>query len=323
MEDEDEPAFRRIVVNAGGHGMRLDRFLSARFAGRSRAWMAKGIREGRVTDEAGRALRASAPVREGTALRLYLEGIAPSGPPPAFPPVVYEDDRVVIVDKPSGMLAHPVGTDFSWGVVSLAKTRWPDRKPDLVHRIDRDTSGLLALTFDAAANGFLKARLHDEGTAKEYVALCKGTAPWESATLDGPLGLAGGEIRIQMAVRPDGVTARTDVTVIGRHADPPLTLVRCRIFSGRTHQIRVHLSHAGLPLIGDRLYGVPPSVFLGFQHDGPTEEGIAAAGAPRQALHAEHLVIPHPAGGMIDVTAPLPPDIAGWWADPSTLPWRR
>lgn len=317
MEEPDEPLHRVLDVPPAGDGMRLDVFLSRRFLDRSRSWLSRGIRAGAVRSEDGRVLKGSAIVHTGDVLHLLLDGIAPKGPPPPFPPILFEDRRVVAVDKPAGLLTHPVGTDYAWALISLAKQRWASDRVDLVHRLDRDTSGVQLLTRDLDANRFLKDRLHDPGTRKEYLAICKGEAPWDEVVLDGPIGSADGPIRIQMAVRPDGLEARTDVTVVDRK--PGFTLVRCRIHTGRTHQIRVHLSHAGLPLLGDRLYGVPPEVFLDIQEHGVTEATFAAAGAPRQALHAARVVLPHPDSGELDLQAPMPEDMAGWWADGVSL----
>ena len=313
MEEDEEPQHRVLDVPPAGDGMRLDVFLARRFLDRSRTWLTRGIRAGAVRAPDGRALKGSAIVRTGDVLHLLLDGIAPSGPPPPFPPILHEDRRVVAVDKPAGLLTHPVGTDYAWALISLAKQRWASDRVDLVHRLDRDTSGVQLLTRDLDANRFLKDRLHDPGTLKEYTALCKGEAPWDTAVLDGPIGPAGGEIRIQMAVRSDGLSARTDVTVLDRK--PGFTLMRCRIYTGRTHQIRVHLSHAGLPLLGDRLYGVPTHVFLDIQEHGVTEATFAAAGAPRQALHASRVSLPHPDGGLLELEAPLPEDMRTWWEE--------
>jgi 23S rRNA pseudouridine1911/1915/1917 synthase len=313
VDAEDAPTYRRVVVPPVAAGMRLDRFLAGRFEDRSRTWFAQGIREGRVSTPGGQRLRASSLVRGGDVLHLVLDGLAPDGPPPPLPPVVYEDDDLLVLDKPAGLLTHPTGTDYAWSVVHLARQAYKDERIDLVHRLDRDTSGLQVLSKHVAANRWLRARLHDPGTVKEYVALCKGHASFETAVLDGPIGPAGGEIRIQMAVRADGQSARTDVTVLGRADAPARTLVRCRIHTGRTHQIRVHLAHAGLPLVGDRLYGVPPEVFLSSLDEGLTPAVLAAAGAPRQALHAARVVLPRPDGSWLTLEAPLPADLAAWW----------
>lgn len=324
-DDDDEPiGWRDLEVPATASGMRLDRFLARRFADRSRTWLARGIKEGLVTDGTGRPLRASAVIRGGDALRLFLEGIAPSTPAPPFPPILHEDDLVVAVDKPAGLLAHPSGTNYAWALISLAKARWPERRVDLVHRLDRDTSGVQLLTKDLDAKRYLFDALNGDVGVKEYLALVKGQPEWDERVIERPIGSADGEIRIQMAARDDGLPARTDVTVLGRRdgPGPGLALVRCRIHTGRTHQIRVHLFDAGFPLLGDRLYGVPPEVFLSFQHEGVTDAGLAASGAARQALHCERMTLPHPDGGLLHVEAPLATDLQAIWDDPSILPWR-
>src|SRR5690606_12610152 len=146
-----EHTFREIVVPEAAAGMRLDRFLAARFRDRSRSWLARGIRAGEVRDAADRPLRASARLREGQVVRLYVDGIAPTGDRPPLPPVLHQDDRVVVFDKPPGLLAHPVGTQFAWGLINLAREAWPGEELHLVHRLDRDTSGCIVLARDADA----------------------------------------------------------------------------------------------------------------------------------------------------------------------------
>lgn len=315
------PRYRGVPVPERVDGMRVDRFLSKRFADLSRTFVARAIKAGQVRDGDDKPMRASHRVRGGTEIRLYIPGLAPPGPPPPFPEILFEDDRVMAVHKPPGLVAHPGGTKWAWAVVSLAKAMWPERQMDIVHRLDRDTSGVLLLTKDAAANGFLKKCMLAGKARKEYLAICKGHVDFDTRRLEGPIGRANGEIRVQMGVVPDGLPARTDVTVLERHPDAPLTKVRCRIFTGRTHQIRVHLCHEGYPLLGDRLYGVPPEVFLSCIHDGPTEEDFALTGAERHALHAARLEIPHPDGGELVLEAPEPDDFRKWWTHPADLPW--
>ena len=307
---------RLLVVPEGGHGMRLDRFLARWFRARSRAELVRGIKAGQVLDDLGHPLRPSARVRAGDVVHVGIPGLAPPEDEPPLPPVLYSDDRVLVLDKPAGLLAHPAGTEWAWAAVSLAKERWPGA--DLVHRLDRDTSGVLVLALDPEANAWLKAAFKAGEVHKEYQALCKGSIPWEQRVLDGPIVPAGGEIRIQMAVREDGLTAHTEVEVL--HRKPALTWVRCRIRTGRTHQIRVHLAHAGFPLVGDRMYGVEPWVFLRAWEEGVDEEVIRAAGAPRQALHAARVRLPHPDGHELEVQAPWPQDLSRWWATPEVLP---
>lgn len=322
---DDVPRWREQAVPDAADGMRLDRFLARRFADRSRSALARGIRAGLVQDDAGRPLRASATVRGGTSLRILIPGIAPTEPPPPFPTVLYEDDRVIAIDKPAGMICHPAGTRYAWAVISLAKRHWPEDRVDLVHRIDRDTSGVLLLTKDLEANRFLKAALLEGRVRKEYVALAKGRVPWTRRTVDAPIGPAGGAVRIQQAIRADGLAARTHVVVEATRTvpGPGLTQVRCRIETGRQHQIRVHLASLGLPLLGDRLYGVPEDVFLGIQEQGHDPSAyLHLTGAPRHALHAALVEVPHPDGSTVCVRCPWPDDLRAWWAEPEALPWR-
>jgi 23S rRNA pseudouridine1911/1915/1917 synthase len=319
---DDTPFHRELRVPANAAGMRLDRFLALRFRDRSRSELKKGIVAGEVTDETGRPLRASWTVKADELLHIRIPGIAPVGPPPPFPAVLYEDDRVVALDKPPGLMAHPSGTRFVYALVGLARDRWPDDDVDLVHRLDKDTSGVILLTKDMAANAFLKRWMNGGGCRKEYVAVARGNPAWDERVIEAPIGYANGPIRIQMGVVPDGLPARTDVTVLERRPDDDLVLVRCRLHTGRTHQIRVHLEHVGLPILGDVMYGVPPEVFLDTLEHGITDATLLATGAPRHALHAARLVFPHPDGGEVEVEAPLPADMASWWADPGVLPGR-
>jgi 23S rRNA pseudouridine1911/1915/1917 synthase len=309
---------REVTVPEAGHGMRLDRFLARWFRDRSRSELARGIRDGLVTDSSGRSLRPSAAVSAGQTLWVRLPGIAASTPPPPLPPILHEDDRLVVLAKPAGLLCHPAGTEHVWAVIGLARERWPEI--DLVHRLDRDTSGALVLSKDGAANAFLKRAFKTHAVGKRYDAITRAAPPWTTATLDGPIGPADGPIRIQMAVRDDGLAARTDVEVVRRCARTGRAWVRCRIHSGRTHQIRVHLAHAGCSIVGDRMYGVPPEVFLRAWEHGVDDETHIAAGAPRHALHATTVRFPHPDGGELTLNAPIPDDLQRWWDHPEVLP---
>jgi 23S rRNA pseudouridine1911/1915/1917 synthase len=211
--------------------------------------------------------------------------------------------------------------------VGLARSRWPDpAHVDLAHRLDRDTSGCLVLTKDVAANAFLKAAFKHGEADKEYAAFVRGHLDWDHLIVDAPIAEANGPIRIQRAVREDGLPARTEVWVVDRTTTPgpPMTRVRIRLYTGRTHQIRVHLAHVAGGLVGDRMYGVPAEVFLNYWEQGDIDDaGIEAAGAPRHALHAARVAFPHPDGGTIEVTAPLAADMVRWWADPTVLPFDR
>jgi 23S rRNA pseudouridine1911/1915/1917 synthase len=316
--------YREIMISEGATGMRLDRWLSMRFTDRSRSSFARSIREGLVRTPSGAVLHCSHRVVSGEVLHLFVPGIAPARSAPPFPEILFEDASLVAVDKPAGLLAHPSGNTFTWALISLAKRRYPGERVDLLHRLDRDTSGVIVLTRDLDTNRRLKRAVAAGELHKEYEAIVKGVIPWDEQHLVGPIGPAQGPIRVQMAVREDGLPARTDVTVLERGAAH--TRVRCVLHTGRTHQIRVHLAHAGFPLLGDRLYGVPPEVFLStLEPAGPAGDDpvIQASGAPRHALHARRIVLPHPEGETLHIEAPLPEDMRRWWQEPSVLPFDR
>lgn len=322
-EEDDQLTYRVVHVVPRAAGLRVDRFLAMRFHDRSRTEFNKALRARLVTLSDGSPLRPSTIVRSGDVLHVHIEGIAPPGPPPVCPPALYEDARVVALDKPPGMMAHPAGTRFVWAAVGLARAHWPDDAVDLVHRLDKDTSGILLMTKDMAANALLKGAFLRGNCHKEYVAIVKGVPEWDTRTIEAPIGKQGGEIRIQMGVVPDGLPARTDATVIARNPEAGLSMVRLRLFTGRTHQIRVHMHHIGLPLLGDLMYGVPPEVFLEAQDSGVVPAHIAQTGAPRHALHAAKLTFPHPDGTAVTVESPLPADMTSWWEHPERLPWER
>lgn len=316
---------RLLPVPPSVSGMRLDRFLARWFPLWSRTELSRGIKAGLVQSAAGRPLRASHRIRGGEVLQIWIPGLAPTEPPPEFPQILHEDRRCVVVSKPPGMMCHPAGSRYVYALVGLAKKRWPDDDIDLVHRIDADTSGIVLISRDRGANAALKAALQQDETHKVYDALVRGYPDWDERVLDGPIGSADGPVRIQMAVREDGLPSWTHATVIARKQSPagPIARVRCRIKTGRTHQIRVHLASVGLPILGDRLYGPRCELFLDVLKHGVTDAVIQEAGAPRHALHAAEISVRHPDGHRLDVRCPWPDDLRRWWETPAVLPLDR
>jgi len=320
---DDWPRYRDVDVSERADGMRLDKFLSLRFPRKSRSFFARALKRREITDPVGTVLRASHTVRQGDVVWIWTPGIAPTEAPPPLPEVLFNEDGVLILNKPAGLLAHPAGEEYAWSVVGVARNAWRENDVDLVHRLDRDTSGTLVLTRDQRLNGSLKKLFLEQRVSKEYVAIARGDIPWESKHVRAPIGRDGGEIRIKMGVQPDGLPSHTEFHVMEKRLDTPvgpLTMVRCVLHSGRTHQIRVHLAHCGYPLLGDRLYGVPPHIFLATLDGKLTADHIALTGAPRQALHAARIQFETPAGKRIDVQAPLPSDMRRWWDQTSVLP---
>jgi 23S rRNA pseudouridine1911/1915/1917 synthase len=247
-------------------------------------------------------------------------------PPPV--PVVFEDEALLVVDKPAGLALHPTARYFkstlTW--VLEARHRNPDgQKPDPAHRLDRETSGLVACGRTPRFTKILKAAFAARRVGKAYLALCEGEAREERFEIDLPLSVGTPRIKVKVRVDPAGQAARTECTVVHRYQDTqglPLTLVRCVPLTGRQHQLRVHLSAAGLPLVGDKIYGPDEGIFLRLaESEGrPPPPGTfdarispeerARLRLPRQALHASELQLQHPGTGVPMIfTAPLPADL--------------
>ncbi len=299
------------VVQCKHPGRRADVWIAARFPRWSRTQAARFVRDGLIWSLDRPDLKPSALLRDGERLRVNVPGVAPDGPPPPTPAVLYEDSRLLVVNKPPGMLAHPVGERFAYAVVGLIRVARPGALIDLVHRLDRDTSGTLILSKDRAANIVLKKAIMEDHVrvVKEYLAIVHGHPTWTEHESHEPLGKdpASG-VELRRSVRPDGDASRTAFRVVQRLAAH--SLVACRLFTGRTHQIRVHLHALGHPLLGDKLYGQPDDIFLEHLRQGPTARVCAAVGFPRHALHAWRITLPHPDDGAPrTVEAPLPEDM--------------
>lgn len=324
---DHSPPVRTLHIPDRGAGRRVDQFLALRFRTLSRTAAARAIRAGLVTS-AARPIKPSSLLRAGEELHVRIPGFAPDGPPPPFPQVLFEDEAILVLNKPAGILVHPAGDKWAWAIIGMVKEARPGCRVDLVHRLDRDTSGVLVLTKDLDANVFLKERFRVRAQAlnKIYLAVVRGQPDWDHREIEVPIGDdARSEVRLRRAVCADGQQAWTTVRVVERMPTRGLTLVSCHIHTGRTHQIRVHLEHVGLPILGDRLYGHDDDVFLEWLEEGATPEVRRRVGYPRQCLHAWRLSLPHPSGATLDIEAPLPSDMAALrdgavpsWPDPST-----
>ena len=299
---------RSIVVRTLGDGQRVDVYLTHRFPKFSRSQIKRMIREGEIGRPSG-LIKPATTLFAGEELWVNAPELAPPGPPPPLPRVVHEDDRLLVVSKPSGMLAHPAGLTFTYGLVGIARAARPDHVVDLAHRLDRETSGINVLTKDKQANAFLK-RPSSRSSPRRPTTPSSTAAPTgrpapsmaRSSTLLAP------RFRIRRGITEDGLTAKTDVRVLKRMGK--LSLVSAKPQTGRTHQIRVHLESVGLPILGDKMYGQPDEVFLHhLDHgDGPLVRN--ATRFPRHALHAAAIEIPHPDGGTLTLEAPLEEDMA-------------
>jgi len=293
-------------------GMRLDRFLATLPAIITRSQVKHLIDAGRVRVD-DRARKASYAVRPGERIAVELPPPPPSTvEAEALPLVVlYEDDDLVVIDKAPGMVVHPAAGVRSGTVVNallhhlggLEGVGEPER-PGIVHRLDRDTSGVLVVARTAAALEGLARQFRQRTLEKEYVALVHGRLAAASGVIDRPVGRDPVE-RKRMSVHSRagrGAVTRWEVAerLLGS------TLVRLFPRTGRTHQLRVHLASLGHPIVGDTLYGGSPRRRRGLSEAAAT----ALRDCPRQALHAVRLRFAHPRDGrQVEVRAPLPDDL--------------
>jgi 23S rRNA pseudouridine1911/1915/1917 synthase len=284
---------RELVVGPDAAGERLDVFLAGAVG--SRAAAQRLIDGGLVlVDGAAKPKRHVVAPGERVTVRA-----APAAPEPQVPEaqyaVAYEDDHLLIVDKPAGVVVHPArghrtGTLAQALAGRIAGGDDPDRI-GIVHRLDRDTSGLLAVARTEEAHDALKALLRDRRITREYLALVDGRPAARSGTIDAPLGR---DRRVRTRISTDTDAPREAVTHFEtERAFERYTLLRVRLETGRTHQIRAHLKAIGHPVAGDPEYG-----------------RAGALGLARQFLHAERLAFVHPVtGAAIDVASPLPGEL--------------
>ena len=278
-------------------GARLDAFLARAMEDLTRSAAAKAIEEGRVL-VSGKVPSKSLKLTGNETLEFTPEEPAPIDAVPQDIPldVVYEDDDVIVVNKPSGLVVHPApghpdGTLvnallFHCGA-SLSGVGGALR-PGIVHRIDRDTSGLIIAAKNDYAHQFLSAQLADHTLARTYECIVVGNLREDSGTVDAPIARDSRD-RKRMAVVPGGRRAVTHWTVLARY--PGYTHVQCRLETGRTHQIRVHMAYLGHPILGDTVYGAKKPV----------------PGLTGQCLHAVGLQFIHPrTKELVSLSCPLP-----------------
>jgi 23S rRNA pseudouridine1911/1915/1917 synthase len=301
-----------VVAGAESAGVRLDAFLATSVGGLSRTRARRAIDEGDVLVD-GRTVRASHKLKGGERIEIEL----PEPPPSALVPepipfaVAYEDESLVVLDKPAGLVVHPGAGVPSGTLANGLMYRYggagggPSWRPGIVHRIDRDTSGLLVVARTEAAHAGLSAQFLARTVEKRYVALVHGRVETDAATIEKPIARHP-KIRVRMAVAAHGSgrPAITRFKVAERFEG--MTLLDVEIKTGRTHQIRVHLADAGHPVAGDEVYGHGRAASL---RDPGLRRRLEAMG--RHFLHASHLAFDHPGtGDRVAFTCPLPPDLA-------------
>lgn len=295
------------------HGLRLDLFLSRRMKRMSRSLAARLVRDGRVRRIPDGAVKASARVFVGDRIILKRKPLNEAPTDDLVVPIVHEDEHVVAVNKPGNLVVHPTASHYHRTLIRIMRSRMNEEQLDLAHRIDKETSGLvlMARTFEAASN--LKKQFAHRQVEKAYLAVVLGHPEVDQFQVDASLALADTLSNVVMEVvdhgHPDAQVALTEVVVHARGRGA--ALVEARPKTGRQHQIRVHLLHAGLPILGDKLYLGGESFFLrAIQSDFPEDDCVEAVGHTRQALHAWKATFRHPGtGAATELVAPLAPDL--------------
>ncbi len=286
---------------------RFDAVLAELFPEFSRSRLAAWIRSGDVRVD-GRELRPRDPVRGGEQVSLHarLEEETRAEPQDIPLQVLYEDEQVLVIDKPAGLVVHPGAGNPDGTLVNALLHRHPALaslpRAGVVHRLDKDTSGVMVVARTLQAQTALVAQLSARGVHRQYLAVVTG-ALVAGGTVDAAIDRHPRD-RVKMAVREDGRDAVTHYRL--RERFRAHTALECRLETGRTHQIRVHMAHLRYPILGDPLYGGPLKL-----PKGASEELVAALrGFRRQALHAETLEFAHPdSGEPVRCTAPVPEDM--------------
>ena len=301
MKDLSKARATLLEVGEESVEQRIDNFLLRRLKGVPKSHVYRVLRSGEVRVNSGR-VKPDYRLRAGDRVRVPPVRIAsPAAKPAPRPldlPIVYEDAALLVIDKPSGVAVHG-GSGVSYGVIESLRAQRPEAKSlELAHRLDRDTSGLLIIAKKRSALVELHRMLRDGEVEKVYAALVQGR--WQGGARDLRERLhkfvnAGGERRV--AVHADGQAAVTQVKPLS--ATDAYSLLELRLLTGRTHQIRVHLAHAGHPVLGDDKYG-----------DFELNHALAKQGVKRLFLHARRLSFVHPlTGTALRFDAPLPPDM--------------
>ena len=290
------------VVNEDMDGERVDKVMSSLSDSMSRSYIQKLIKDNKVLVN-GKNVKPSTVVSEGDTIFMEIpKSIIPDIEPENIPlDIIYEDKDVLVVNKPKGMVVHPAAGHYDGTLVNALMYYLGDdlsgingvMRPGIVHRIDRDTTGSVIICKNDIAHRGIADQLKEHSINRVYHAICHGILKDDEGTIISHIGRSQND-RKKMSVVPDsqGKNAITHYRVIKRFEKDRMTYVECKLETGRTHQIRVHMAHIGHPLLGDTVYG--PSMKSKFKLEG-------------QCLHAQTLGFKHPVTGeYIETDAPLP-----------------
>lgn len=295
-------------------GCRLDRFVQRCIPRLSRT-RAQHIVRSCARHADGRKRRPSDKVREGEVVLLVRQRFEEPADVPLRYEILYEDAAILAIDKPAGLPMHPSATYHKNTLSWLLKQRYGEDGPRIVHRIDRETSGVVLCARTREAERALKGDFERHRVEKGYLAIVRGRVAKARQSVDVPMGPVREGLHVLMETREgeDGSEAVSEIRVL-EHA-PGHTLVEASPRSGRQHQLRVHLRHLGHPIVGDKLYGPEREApFLEYIDTGMTPALCERLGHHRQALHAHRLQFRHPGSGEpMTVEAPLPQDLASLW----------
>jgi 23S rRNA pseudouridine1911/1915/1917 synthase len=313
-----------LIVAKAEAGVRLDTYLAGAVADMSRSRAKALILEGHVAVGGATIVEPKRAVKSGERLTVTLPPAAPATPAAEAIPlaIVHEDDQLIVIDKPAGLVVHPGAGTRSGTLVNALIAHCGDAlsgiggvaRPGIVHRLDKDTTGLIVVAKTDRAHRMLSAQFADHGRTgaleRGYRALVWGAPPGFEGTIDAPIARSRTNREKMAVVRSGGRAAITHYRVEARYGPrqaPLAALLDCRLETGRTHQIRVHLASIGYPVIGDRTYG---SGFLTKASALPDPAGALARDFPRQALHAWLLAFEHPeTGAEMRFESPLPADM--------------
>jgi len=306
---------RHLIVPPELAGLRLDHFIKTQIERLSRTKIQQVIETQLSRESGGATLKPATIVAPGEHY-VIRRPARPEPPCPRTFGVVYEDRRLLVIDKPPYLPVHASAKFYFNTLTRVLDERYPDEPGlQICHRLDRETSGCLVVARDRPAAVSLKGAFASKtAVAKEYLAVVHGQPPWDTeATIDLPLRVAGPNdptklTHVRMLTGPGGLQAITRVKVEQRSGD--YALVRCTLVTGRQHQIRAHLAAHGFPIVGDKLYAHGDDAFIRYCDLGLVPDLAALFVLPRHALHAARVTFPHPEGGSRTAEAPLPPDLA-------------